>query len=127
MRLSLKHNLPFTTAKISYQGKTVEVSQVLVDTGSATTLFAIDALAEIQIRPLPTDTLQTIRGVGGLEAVFTRRVDGLQVGSHQILGFEIEVGGMDYGFEINGILGMDFLLQAGAVINLKEVDLAFVS
>lgn len=30
-------------------------------------------------------------------------------------GFEVEIGGMDYGFEIGGILGMDFLRKAGAV------------
>jgi hypothetical protein len=42
-----------------------------------------------------------------------------------VLDFEIEVGGMDYGFEINGILGMDFLLRAGAILNLRELSLEF--
>jgi len=28
---------------------------------------------------------------------------------------------MDYGFEINGILGMDFMKKVGAVINLNEM------
>ena len=32
---------------------------------------------------------------------------------------------MDYGFEINGILGMDFLLCAGAIINLRAKSLEF--
>jgi hypothetical protein len=32
---------------------------------------------------------------------------------------------MDYGFEIQGILGMDFLLQAGAIIDLGELNLRF--
>lgn len=35
--------------------------------------------------------------------------------------FKIEVGVMDYGFEINGILGMDFLRKVGAEINLYEM------
>lgn len=30
---------------------------------------------------------------------------------------------MDYGFEINGILGMDFLKKVGAVINLHEMEI----
>jgi len=30
--------------------------------------------------------------------------------------FEVEIGGMD--FEINGILGMDFLIRAKAIINI---------
>ena len=32
---------------------------------------------------------------------------------------------MHYGFEINGILGMDFLTQAGAIINLRELQIEF--
>jgi len=39
----------------------------------------------------------------------------------------IEVGGMDYGFEMHGILGMDFLTQAGAMINLREMTIAFTN
>jgi len=33
---------------------------------------------------------------------------------------------MDYGFDINGILGMDVLLSVGAIINLhdKRIDFA---
>lgn len=58
-------------------------------------------------------------------AVFTRRVDSLQAGECSLPDFEIEVGGMDYGFEINGIPGMDFLLQAGAIINLRDMKIGF--
>lgn len=32
---------------------------------------------------------------------------------------------MDYGFEINGILGMDFLINAGAIINLRSMTIEF--
>jgi len=39
--------------------------------------------------------------------------------------FEIEVGGMDYGFAINGILGMDFLTRSKAIINLATMKLEF--
>ena len=68
----------------------------------------------------------TIRGVGGVEVVYLRKVDFLKVGECEIAEFEIEVGGMDYGFEINGILGMDFLIEANAIINLQEMRLDFV-
>jgi hypothetical protein len=57
--------------------------------------------------------------------VFTRQVEYLRVGQRGTPGFEIEVGGMDYGFEINGILGMDFLLRTGAILNLRELSLEF--
>jgi hypothetical protein len=57
--------------------------------------------------------------------VFARQVDRLQVGQRDVAQFEIEVGGMDYGFEINGILGMDFLVRTGAIINLRVLRLEF--
>ena len=39
-----------------------------------------------------------------------------------IEAFEIEVGAMDYRFEIEGILGMDFLTSVGAVIDLSRMQ-----
>jgi hypothetical protein len=57
--------------------------------------------------------------------VFTRHIDRLWVGRRGIDRFEIEIGGMDYGFEINGVLGMDFLTGTEAIINLSELRLQF--
>ena len=125
MRLTLKADLPFVQVTIGYEGAEIEIPDVLVDTGSATTILAADQVARIGIVPEPSDNLYSIRGVGGIETVFTRRVEHLRIGQQEVTHFEIEVGGMDYGFEIEGILGMDFLLQAGAVINLRELSLGF--
>ena len=127
MPLTLRDNLPFTTVTVTYQGTTVDVPHVLVDTGSAATLLAADIVAAIGIVPLPEDILHTLRGVGGTEVVFTRLLDSLQVGEHRLTNFEIEVGGMDYGFEMHGILGMDFLTRAGVIINLREMTIAFAN
>ena len=121
MQLSFKGNLPFVKVVISYQGQPLEIKNVLVDTGSATTLFATDVISAIQIFPLPDDELKVIRGVGSIETVFSRKIDFLQVGKCQLSEFEIEVGGMDYGFDINGILGTNFLIGAGAIINLRQM------
>ncbi|EGL15237.1 hypothetical protein HMPREF9413_5876 [Paenibacillus sp. HGF7] len=35
--------------------------------------------------------------------------------------FEVEIGEMNYGLEIDGILGFDFIQAAGLVINSKEL------
>jgi predicted aspartyl protease len=125
MPLTLRDNLPFTTITVTYQGTTMDIPQVLVDTGPAITLLASDIAATIGIVPLPQDILHTLRGVGGTEVVFTRRLDALQVGERSLTNFDIEVGGMDYGFAMHGILGMDFLTRAGAIINLREMTIAF--
>jgi hypothetical protein len=74
---------------------------------------------------MPEDILHTIRGIGGSEVVFSRRVDYLRVGGRALPGFEVEIGGLDYGFEINGILGMDFLTRAAAVLDLGNLTIEF--
>lgn len=125
MQLVLKDDLPFITIKVVYRGMEIEIPNILVDTGSASTLLSADLVAKIGLVPEPGDTLYTIRGVGGTEVVFTRQVDYLQIDQQRLLQFQIEVGGMDYGFEINGILGMDGLRQAGTIINLRDLRLEF--
>jgi hypothetical protein len=46
------------------------------------------------------------------------------VARNQRLGDAINIE-MDYGFEINGILGMDFLIRAKAIINLAKMRIDF--
>ena len=125
MLLSLQDNLPFTSVTIAYRGKRLEIQNVLIDTGSATTILSADIVQSIQIIPEPDDTLYTIRGVGGSEVVFSRKVDQIEIGERRLKSFEIEIGAMEYGFEINGILGMDFLTKAKAIINLHELKIEF--
>ena len=101
MQLLLKDDLPYVTVTVAYKGKTVEISDVLVDTGSASTILSVDKLTDVDIKPSVDDILHTIRGIGGVEVVFLREVDFLKLGEHSISNFEIEVGGMDYGFDIH--------------------------
>ena len=49
------------------------------------------------------------------------------VDSLQVNDFEVEVGAMDYGFAIDGIIGTDFLLQVGAVIDLPRLEIRCAS
>jgi len=67
--------------------------------------------------------LNRIRGVGGTEFVFSKTVDRVALGEDLWLeNFKIEVGAMDYGFnfELEGIVGMDFLEKVGASIDLRQ-------
>lgn len=70
MQLTLRDNLPFTQITIAYQSAAIVLRNVLIDTGSATTILSADAVAAVQIVPSPQDVLYTIRGVGGSEVVF---------------------------------------------------------
>ncbi len=41
MKLIRKYDLPFTAVSVTYRGSTIEVPQVLVDTGSASTVIMV--------------------------------------------------------------------------------------
>jgi hypothetical protein len=125
MQLTLRDGLILVPVSVAYQDRKIEVPDVVVDTGSATTLLSTDIVVHIGITPEVDDVLHVARGVGGAEVVFSRRVDRLKVGERAIEQFEIEVGGIGEAFDINGILGMDFLLSTGAIINLDKLHLEF--
>lgn len=114
-------NLPFVRLKICYKGKEKTLQKVLVDTGSSTCILKGEAVRKIGIKPEPEDTLGLIKGVGGSEYVFIKKLDYLSVGPLRLKNFTVDIGEMDYGFMIHGIIGMDFLLKTGAVIDLSSL------
>ncbi len=125
MRLTLRDNLPFTSVALTLGGITIQADNVLVDTGSARTTVASRIVAKLGIFASPQDRFRKLRGVGGQEVVFFRELDRVAVEGHGIDGFLLGVSAMEYGFEIGGILGMDFLYSAGAIVNLLDLTLGF--
>jgi hypothetical protein len=120
MKIRQRHGLLYVAATLTYRGQQLSLSDVLLDTGSAGSIFSADSLLTIDLVPEPLDTLRRIRGVGGVEFVFSKRVDLQEAGELVLEDFEIEVGALDYGFPVEGILGVDFLTRAGALIDLKN-------
>lgn len=123
MQLTSRHELVFVTATVTYRGSTIEVPDVLVDTGAASTVIDADHAANAGIFLEPTDRLRRLRGVGGHEHVFVRNVDHFSIGGHGLEMFELEFGELDYGFKFGGILGMDFLRASRAVLDLGALTI----
>ena len=57
--------------------------------------------------------------------MFVRHVDRLAIGEHGLDDYEVEIGELDYGLEMGGILGMDFLRAAGAIVDLGKLTIEF--
>lgn len=123
MRLRLHGGLLHVPVRLTFRGADLVLSNVVLDTGSAGSVVSADAVLPMGLVPEPLDRLRRIRGVGGVEFVFTKKVDRIAVGELEAQDFEVEVGALDYGFEVDGILGLDFLLQVGAVIDLGSLEL----
>ena len=92
MRLTSRHELAFVTATLTYRGTTIKIPDVFVDTGAASTVIDADHAAKAGINLEPTDRLRRLRGVGGHEHVFVRKIDRFAVDSRGLDGFEIDDG-----------------------------------
>jgi len=125
VQLISRHELVYVTATLTYLGTTIELPDVLIDTGAASTVINADLAADAGIFLAPSDQLRRLRGVGGHEHVFMRQVERFAVGDHGLDAFTVEIGEMDYGFEFGGIIGMDFLRAARALINLSDLSITF--
>lgn len=123
MNITEIYGIPFVSMTVVFRGRELKLEKVLLDTGSASTLLNADIVQEIGMVPEGNDVVDLIRGVGGVEYVYTKYLDSIIVDKALLNDFQVEIGNMDYGMEIDGILGFNFLKQAGAVINTGEMQL----
>ncbi|WP_340020788.1 retropepsin-like aspartic protease [Paenibacillus sp. FSL K6-1096] len=123
MRLTEIYGLPFVSITVVFRGRKLKLERVLLDTGSASTLLNADIMQEIGMVPEENDNVDIIRGVGGVEYVYTKYLDSIIVDEAILNNFQVEIGSMDYGMEIDGILGFNFLKQTGSVIDTGEMQL----
>lgn len=123
MKIQLKQGLPFIEMAFFHKGRELKVANVLLDTGSASTLLSAEIAIEIGLGPEPTDLIRGVRGVGGTEFVYEKRIDCIVVDTVAIRDCKIQVGDMDYGFEIHAILGTDLLSSAKMMIDMDSLEI----
>ncbi len=115
--------LPFITVEVSANTRSLTLHNVLLDTGSVSCAFSADTLLEINVKPSLTDSLRVLVGIGGREYGFSKVLDGLKIGDLSVQSFEVEVTAMDYGFDLDGIIGMNFLRVTKAKIDCERLVL----
>jgi len=121
--LRIEDGLLLCSITITHKGQMLHLERVLIDTGSGGTIISADKASMIDILPEEHDTIYRVRGVGGSEFVYAKRLDRLMIGPLSVTEFETEIGAMNYGFELDGIIGLDFLIQTKAIIDLKHICL----
>ncbi len=122
MKIRLEGGLPVATVTLTQDSRQLTLANVVIDTDSASTLFAIDRVDVLGIGLEPQDVIIPVRGIGGTEFVFEKRVDAIELGELVVRNAAIDIGAMDYGFEIDGIVGIDFPLKAQAIIDLAAME-----
>lgn len=126
MRLRLEHGLPLVSFSCTYKEKTIEMSNVLFDTGCASTIFDTDLLAKIGLYlDMINGTAKRMYGVGGAsELCYEQIVDSLQIGNIMLPSFKLQLGMTREPYGFDGILGIDFMTAVGLKIDFKTMNIA---
>lgn len=119
IHLKIEDGLLLCSIRMKHNGEILHLERVLVDTGSGGTIISSDKAASVNIVPEANDNIYRVRGVGGSEFVYAKIVDEIELGFLKAKGFETEFGAMNYGFDLDGIIRLDFLLEIGAIIDLE--------
>ncbi|MFD1363444.1 retropepsin-like aspartic protease [Lentibacillus salinarum] len=120
MKIKYKHGLLLVDMTLRYNGKNKVIENLVVDTGAARTLISQNAVDDIGMQVDLHDKIVTYYGIGGKEYAFRKNVDSIQISDCTIENIEVDFN--DFGYEdINGLLGLDLLMQAGFTIDLLQL------
>ncbi len=125
INFELRKKLPFISITAVHSGIEFKIDNVLVDTGSAASIFASDYVRKFGIDSASKDKIRKIVGVGGNEYVIEKRIDALIIDGISIEDSIIQIGDMDYGFGINGIIGGDLLVRTKMIIDYERCAILF--
>lgn len=120
-----KYNLPFIHVRVWNDDRFIDLNNVLIDTGSASTIFKLKKMEEINYEAKKEDEFGTIFGVGGKELIYYKVIDLIEICGLKIEKFMVDIGRMNYGsnFDIDGIIGMDLLERTKASIDIEEMTI----
>ncbi len=102
--------------------KEVTIDHVIVDTGAAHTILLADYLDELDVELADTDELVKASGYGGMVyGAVRKKMDKIELGGIAIENIKVDFGVIDPYDRINGLLGLNFLRSAKAVIDLDSL------
>lgn len=122
MKIKHKYGLLLADIILTYNGKSKVIENMVVDTGAAKTLISQDIVEDIGLQVDLNDRIVTYFGIGGKEHAFRKRIDQIQIGDFIIEKVEVDFN--DFGYDdISGLLGLDFLMEAGFTIDLLHLQM----
>lgn len=120
MQIEYRDGLLFTEIEVLYNGRRKRITNIVVDTGASKTLISQDSVDDIGIKVKREDEVVTSYGIGGKEYAFVKKIDRVSIGDYFAEKIPLEFTVIQYE-DINGLLGLDLLMDAGFNINLKDL------
>jgi hypothetical protein len=118
----MNNNLPLVTIEIGYIDEKVIFSDVLLDTGSSSTILDTDLCEKIGFMlDLENAITRKMYGIGGTEICIEQKVTGMTIGEFQLDNFTLQLGNVKEMHGFDGIIGSDFFLAHQLTIDFKDM------
>lgn len=122
--LCYKNGLLYTSVVLYSAEKSVSIDDVIVDTGAFHTIILTDYLENLDFPLEDADELVKTSGYGGVQYSSVRKtISKLAIGDICLENMKIDFGNIDPFERVNGLIGLDFLMGAGLIIDLVELKL----
>ncbi|MGD6968294.1 retropepsin-like aspartic protease [Rossellomorea vietnamensis] len=92
MKISFDGQLITTSLKVTFQGRTLQVEDMIIDTGSSHTVISPDVLEEIGVTYENGDDIYEAYGIGGSVPFYTKVMDEIIIDRITLKNIEIDVG-----------------------------------
>ncbi|TBL74679.1 retropepsin-like aspartic protease [Paenibacillus thalictri] len=122
MKLAYRDGLLFTEITIEFNGRSKQIENIVIDTGASHTLISQEAVDDINIKATKEDHFITSFGIGGEEHAFIKTVESITLGDYLIENVELDFTSFKF-HNINGLLGLDILLEGKFIIDLFNLEL----
>lgn len=121
MKISFDGQLITTSLIVTFRGKTLQINDVIIDTGSSHTVISPDVLEEIGVTYENGDTIYEAYGIGGTVPFYTKVMDKIQIDKFNVKDIEIDVGVLPK--DHNGLLGLDILMTYNFIVDMDKLEL----
>ncbi|WP_084221712.1 retropepsin-like aspartic protease [Mesobacillus subterraneus] len=121
MKISFDGQLITTSLIITFRGKTLQIDDIIIDTGSSHTVISPDVLEEIGVIYENGDDIYEAYGIGGSVPFYTKVMDEIQIDKFNIKNIEIDVGILPK--DHNGLLGLDILMTYNFIVDMDKLEL----
>jgi predicted aspartyl protease len=121
MKISYDEQLITTSLTVTFRGRSIKVSNIIIDTGSSHTVLSPDVLDSIGIAYENGDTVFEAYGIGDSVHFYSKKMDNIEVGNLKLKDFEIDVSVLPK--DHSGLLGLDILLSNKFIVDLNKLEL----
>ncbi|MDM8561138.1 hypothetical protein [Candidatus Parabeggiatoa sp. HSG14] len=114
--------LIFIPITLGYNSKIYQVTDCILDTGSAGTVIDVDL---IEFNPKIPGILKRLYGIGGHQDVVAQQVGFIKIENCRLENILVEFGDIKNSYGIKGILGTNLLRFMNFYLNFNQREIEF--